>query len=270
MSDVFETYKPKNSLISNYVDYYYIDIKPNNEITEIQCFPHFNTAISLYNSHYRDENKNAVYENDGSALQIFTPVNKEILNVRQIGYVHRIVIVFKPLGIHQFFKDLDFTSLVHTIPFFDSNELHTFFNRKQDELLADLIDQALVKRFKRYKPKNLEESVHYIFDNFQDFSVENTAIFLSTSRKQLNRLFQKHIGVSIKKFHQIVMFRKAVQSKLIDNPKKSFTEIAHELYFSDQPHFNKAFQLFTRKSPGIFFSQGTHLGNEDTFWHIKK
>ena len=58
--------------------------------------------------------------------------------------------------------------------------------------------------------------------------------------------------------------------KLFENTEQSFTDLAYEFNYSDQSHLNKAFKNFTSNSPKNFLKKGTLLGNEDTFWHLKK
>ncbi|WP_313366114.1 hypothetical protein, partial [Sphingobacterium multivorum] len=53
MKELFQTFKPKNPIVKKYVDYYYLDIKPNNVINKFLCFPHFNNTISIYRYHVR-------------------------------------------------------------------------------------------------------------------------------------------------------------------------------------------------------------------------
>jgi len=62
MKKIFETFKPENPIIKKYVNYYYLDIKPDNEINEFQCFPHFNNTISIYKSHTRLGGGEMVFE----------------------------------------------------------------------------------------------------------------------------------------------------------------------------------------------------------------
>lgn len=77
MNTTFETFKPKSSLIKPYVDYYYLDIKPDNKTSEFQCFPHFNNTISLYRSHIQKEKGHVVFDENAAALQILLPSEKK-------------------------------------------------------------------------------------------------------------------------------------------------------------------------------------------------
>ena len=268
MQEIFKTFKPQNSIVSKYVDYYYLDIKNNNIINEFQCFPHFNNSISLYKSHIRLETKEVIYDEKAPPCQIFTPIREKVLHVKQSGKVYRIVVVFPPLGIHQFYENLDFTKYITDYDFFTHDELNEVFAAAETEVQGSLLDRFLEKRFKRFEHTILEKSIDYIFNHYEDFSVEEISRKIGFSRQHLNRIFQAHLGVSVKKFNEIVLFRQTINQKLFENPDRNFTELAHEFNFNDQSHFNKTYKNLTQNSPKSFFSKGTVLGQEDTFWHL--
>jgi AraC-like DNA-binding protein len=268
MEEIFETFKPKNELIKKYVDYYYLDIKPNNEINEFQCFPHFNNTISLYVSHIRSEKEEIVFDETANALQIFTPVRQKLLNVKQLGKVYRIVIVFHPLGIQQFYKDLNFADYITSFEFFKQSQLNEMFSTIHPEILTDLLDTFLERKFKHFENSILDQSIQYIFNNCENFMVADLSATIGISRQHLNRNFQSFLGVSVKKFHEIVLFRKTVNNKLFEDPNRNFTELAYEFNYNDQSHLNKAYKNFTENSPKSFFNKGTVLGTQDTYWRL--
>ncbi|WP_353163773.1 helix-turn-helix domain-containing protein [Empedobacter brevis] len=269
MKEIFQTFKPKNSIIKKYVDYYYLDIKPNNLINEFRCFPHFNNTISIYKSHIRLENGDVKFNENLKPFQIFTPIREKVLNVKQLGKVHRIVIVFHPLGIQHFYEKLNFADYITDCEFFNPDELKKIFSTAQTELIAGFLDNALLNRFRKFDNQILEQAIQYIFSNYEKISVTELSTYIGISRQHLNRVFQFNLGVSIKKFHEIVLFRQSVNKKLFENPKSNFTELAYEFNFSDQSHFNKSYKTLVENSPKIFFDKGTILGKEDTFWHLK-
>lgn len=269
MQDTFKTFRPKSAIVQKYVEYYYLDIKNNNVLYEFECFPHFNNSISLYKSHIRLDTKEVIYDETVPPCQIFTPIREKVLHVKQYGKVYRIVVVFHPLGIHQFYKNLDFTDYITGYEFFSQDELNEIFSTTETEIHTSLLDSFLEKRYKPFEHPILEKSIHYIFNHYEDFSVSEISREVGVSRQHLNRLFQSHLGVSIKKFNEIVLFRKIINKKLFENPDRNFTELAHEFNFNDQSHFNKTYRNFTKNSPKSFFSKGTILGQEDTlFWHL--
>lgn len=270
MNAVFETFKPKNPFIAEYVDYYYLDIKPHNVKTEFDCFPHFNNTLSVYKSHISPKKGTAIFESNALPLQIFTPTRESVFQVEQIGSVHRIVLVFKPLGIQQFYRELDFTDFITNYLFFTSSELCQLFETQLTTQIARLLDQFLLDRFQVYDCGTLSNAVSLILNHSGSSSIEQIASSLNVSRRHLNRLFNAHFGISVKRFNEIVLFRKTLEHKLFENPEQNFTELAYAFNYYDQSHLNRAFRNFTSNSPKRFLKQGTLLGSEYLFWHLKK
>jgi len=69
------------------------------------------------------------------------------------------------------------------------------------------------------------------------------------SEKQLERLFNSHIGVSPHRFIELLRFRRAV--KMINSPL-DLTSIAIDCGYYDQSHFIKSFKRYTGLTPGEF------------------
>ncbi|MEZ4992256.1 MAG: helix-turn-helix transcriptional regulator [Saprospiraceae bacterium] len=268
MADIFKTFKPKEPTVAKYVDYYYLDIKPENEFSGFRCFPHYNSTISLYRSHKREKDNVQFYDKNAGPLQIFTPVREKMLEVKQVGRVHRIVIVFHLLGIQQFYRDLNFSAYILGFDFFNKAQLSCLFQTADPAMLTDLLDQYLLERYIEWEHPLLNEAVQSVFDQYGAFSVEQLAREYGISRRHLNRIFKDHIGVSVKKLQTIVRFRKALERKLFFYPEENFTQLAYALDFSDQAHLNKTFEKLTQYAPRQFFQKGTRLGREDTFWHL--
>ena len=173
------------------------------------------------------------------------------------------------MGIQQFYTNLDFTKYITDFEFIDSELLQDIFCTKQTDTLTDLLDCCFVEKLQPFNNQILEGAISYIFENYENFSVSKIADHMGVSRQHLNRLFTLHLGVSIKKFQNIVLFRKTIYKKLFENPQSSFTELAHEFNFNDQSHLIKTYKALTNKSPRSFFNQGSLLGQQDTFWHLK-
>ena len=268
MTEIFETFKPKNSIVAQYVHYYYLDVKPKNQLTEFTCFPHYNNTISIYKACIKSGDK-IVYQENTSYFQIFTPLREKILCVKQVGQVHRIVIVFKVLGIQHFFKRLSFSSYITDYEFFKPQELKKLFNTLNTEAITFFMDNFLLNRYAESNNKILTTAVNYIISNYENFSVKKLSDDLDISRRHLNRLFKTNTGVSVKKFQEIVLFRKTMESKLLISPQQNLTALAYQFNFSDQAHLIKTFKNLTQNPPKKFFSKGTLLGKEDIFWHVQ-
>lgn len=268
MKEVFETFKPKHPKIRSFVDYYYLDIKPHNTFHQFKCFPHFNNTISIHSSHKYLESGQVMFEETEDVLQIFTPIRERVLHVRQRGKVCRVAIVFHPLGIQQFYRNINFNKIVADYEFFEKEESALLFSTTDLNVLTNLLDSFLQKRFVKFEHQILEKSLQYIFSHFEDFSVSHLSGHLNISRQHLNRIFKHHLGVSAKKFQEIVLFRRTINKKLFENSEENFTKLAYEFNFNDQSHLNKTYKNLTNNSPKAFFNKGTVLGREDTFWHL--
>lgn len=269
--DIFETFKPRKLIVKNFVDYYYIDVKPNNTTNEFQCFPHFNNTISIYKSHIRlDSQIMKFVEGNVEPFQIFTPIRDKVLNVKQVGKVHRIVIVFNPFGIQQFYQGLDFSDYIIGYEFFSEKELKQIFSTTNIDLLTDALDSLLEKRYMKFENQVIEKAIKYIFSHREKFLVTDISTEVGVSRQHLNRVFQHYLGISVKKFYEIVLFRRSLNRKLFERPDCSFTDLAYEFDFNDQSHFNKRYLLLTKNSPRSFFIKGVVFGKEGTFWHLKR
>ncbi|MEO0339653.1 MAG: helix-turn-helix domain-containing protein, partial [Bacteroidota bacterium] len=240
-ADIFESFKPQHPTIARYVDYYYLDFKPHNQVAEFECFPHYNNTISIYRSHQRWPNGDMVYTEGAGFFQIFTPIREKVLFVRQVGMVHRLVIVFHPLGIQQFFKDLDFSGYISDFSFFNDTELKRLFHTDDTTLLIQLLDRYLLERYLNIKDSIVSTAINQIFDFCPYLQVEELAKQSEISRRHLNRLFNKELGLSPKKFQEIVLFRMLMEKKLFSNTDDNFTALAYSLNFSDQAHMNKSF-----------------------------
>jgi AraC-like DNA-binding protein len=264
----FQTFGPINSVVSRFVSYYYVDIKPENTRTEFTCFPHYNNSISLYRSHIRTEKGEMLFDAEAPAYQIFTPIRTKPMRVRQLGKVHRVVIVFNPLGMQQFYRGLDVSKLLVAQHFFDPAEIRQLFSTVDPVEIASLLDGFLFKRYQLYLQEIVSRSIESVFLNLTDFSVEALAEELMVSRRHLSRIFKTNLGVSVKQFHNIVLFRRAMEEKMSIPVKTNFTRLAYELNFSDQSHLNKMFKKLTQTSPNEFFRNGTALGDRDLFWRL--
>lgn len=261
------TYSLKNELLKKYINYYYVDINHDNETNVYDCFPHYNNTISVYKSHKYIDNQ-CVYIENGEVIQIFTPIREDVLQVKQVGNVQRFVIVFLPFGINQFIKDIDFSEISINIQLFSEEECSSLFESTISEKFSSIIESILLEKIEIKENLIVESAVEFIFAHYDNFSVNELSNYLGYSRKHINRVFKENIGISIKKFHEIVLFRKTVDEKLFQTPTDSYTSISHKFNFTDQSHFNRLYKKMSSETPSQFYKNGRLIGNKDTFWRI--
>lgn len=267
-SPIFQTFKPENPVIARYVNYYYLDYIPDNRVREFECFPHYNHCISLYKSHTMTGWVTINHHPDAPPLQVFSPLRDHVLRVKQSGAVHRIVIVFHPLGIKQFYRDRDFSEYFSDYSFFSQDELEPLFSTWETGPLSSILDAYLLQRYQEFRAPLVSSVLESIMDRPEEFSMVSLSSILGISRRHISRVFKACLGVPPKKFHEIVLFRKILDQKLYKKPAEKFSALAYDAGLSDQAHMIKVFRKLTGHSPKSFVSKGTYLGQEDTFWHL--
>lgn len=71
------------------------------------------------------------------------------------------------------------------------------------------------------------------------------------SERSLQRIFKNHIGISPKKFAEIVKLENSIA---LFRRGKTLTDVCYESGYYDQPHFIKSFRHFTGLTPSEFSS----------------
>ncbi|MCG8326503.1 MAG: helix-turn-helix domain-containing protein [Chitinophagales bacterium] len=85
-------------------------------------------------------------------------------------------------------------------------------------------------------------------------SVKQLTSKLNTNYKSLNRWFLKHVGLSPKRYIQIIRF-KHILTELEQGQEPNWLQLAVDYGFHDQAHFIKEFKQFSGNSPSIFMEQ---------------
>jgi len=275
---IFETLKPKNNIIQKYVSYYYLDIADDlNYFNQYTCYPHFNNTISLYKNHVVDflkEHSVISFKKDADPVQIFTPLREKILKVTQNGPVHKIGIVFNPLGINQFLReDINISKIISSpsLSFFDNDFILQLFGENNLDKITSLLDNRLLDNFVNFDNAYLLKAISLLHSIDHEFNIDELAESkLGISRKHLNRLFKKYIGTNPQKYRTIVRFRQLMDYKLKPIHQSNYTSLSHQVHYTDQSHFIKACKQLTNLTPSQFFKEGKIVGSEDTFWNFMR
>jgi transcriptional regulator GlxA family with amidase domain len=77
-----------------------------------------------------------------------------------------------------------------------------------------------------------------------------------TRRRQLERKFSQHVGISPKQLGRIIRLQEALKM-LLNKQADNLTEIAYENQYFDQAHFIKDFKEFTGVNPKEFYNDTT-------------
>ena len=98
------------------------------------------------------------------------------------------------------------------------------------------------------------DSIRFMSQNPDGVRIPELASRACLSRKQYERLFLNHAGISPAAFSRIIRFQYALFLK--EKAKtKNLTELALAAGYYDQPHMVREFRQLTGHSPKTFFSQ---------------
>ncbi len=108
----------------------------------------------------------------------------------------------------------------------------------------------------RIKEVNLEsnmaiEAAKMLYTSFGQGKISDLAEILGVSSRQLERGFLHSVGISAKQLARTIRFEEA-HNRLLLEPARSLTELAFELGYADQAHFNREFRAFTQMNPTAF------------------
>lgn len=115
-----------------------------------------------------------------------------------------------------------------------------------DELAA-CIDRLLFSRLSNEFPSVLDMSVNQIILNMGNISTKELSGSVFYSERQLNRIFDRYLGMSTKTFSRLVRVNKTI--RLLNNPQNSITNICNLTGFYDLPHFIRDFRSVCGLSP---------------------
>ncbi|MDN5212819.1 helix-turn-helix transcriptional regulator [Fulvivirgaceae bacterium BMA12] len=98
----------------------------------------------------------------------------------------------------------------------------------------------------------VEAAINYIQHNNGQIRVREISNKIGYSKKQLERMFIRHVGLTPKKYAQIIQFQHCLY--LLQKPFVTMTGVAFEAGFFDQAHFIHTFRQFCGQSPLSFLN----------------
>jgi AraC-like DNA-binding protein len=218
----------------------YLDHKPKSEKWSIE-------AHCLLNGQHNDYYDLIISEN----LSIFS-------------------VLFQPQGVRQFFN-LPFNELTNqSVPLelinrTLSQELQSrlsetiSFNARVD-IAEDFLCRLLTASTKGYDFKRMSHSLELIKRAKGMVEIDFLSQQACLSRKQFERLFMEHIGISPKQYLKIIRFQSALYIRSQGNDV-SMTQLALESGYYDQSHFINDFKSLTGLTPKKFFTDGDSVSD---------
>ncbi|MBS7231837.1 helix-turn-helix domain-containing protein [Flavobacterium psychroterrae] len=225
----------------------------------------FNLAIVSGNSIQVHTSKQK-YEMDEGFYFCSQMTNKVLVNIQTKTKVTIIQLHASTLSM---FPKYDLSNFTDAIIKVDANEL-PFPTKIETDLHSDI--SALLNTINSYfeelntshPDKNIVEKIcEKIKINNEEITVLGIGKSLEVSQRLLQIKFKIATGLTIKKYIQILKFRKSVDQMVnSDLDKLSLTDVALYNKYFDQSHFIKKFKDVTKTTPKMF--------NSDSYFLSKK
>jgi AraC-like DNA-binding protein len=167
-------------------------------------------------------------------------------NVESYGTSKMLVVQFKPL---HYYTDIYIS-------------LDNIFNKEADETWEQLQEaQSFSEKFlivenflyrklltNKLPNKKLVSTIEILLDNRTNLSINEICKQLNISRKHLNNLSKEYAGVSPKMLSSLNRLQTTLKT-ISSSKSDKLTNVAYELEYFDQAHFNNDFKRFTNLKP---------------------
>lgn len=227
-----------------------------DEQQENRLLPDTNLTLAL---RYKGQVEDLTAQPYTLPLSLFSGLRKSPRRVRYAPDSGNVLVIFREAGAAAFFRQPlqelfeASVSLDHFIP---ASELSVI-----EEQLATAPNSvarvAVVEQFlrSRLQPGVTDPLISAALEQIQiargQLKIRELAASLYISQDAFEKRFRKVVGTSPKQFCFIVRM-KAITAG--NKARQTFTDIAFNAGYADQPHFNKDFKLFTGQAPTDFFS----------------
>ncbi|TCO77919.1 helix-turn-helix domain-containing protein [Marinisporobacter balticus] len=196
----------------------------------------------------------------------FNGISNKYYLINQSGVLRVLGISFFPTGLFPILKipisefkdetvEIDliikgFTeNIVDKINITDS--IHTIIKIIETEVVK-IVDVSRIPR------KEIYEVFDAFNQNINDLSINDFCKQYGINQRQIERIFNKYIGISPKLFYRINRFQETVNYFKKSN-NNSFTSLAYNNNYYDQTHFIKDFKSFTGSTPTEFLNQNSSI-----------
>ncbi|THU40478.1 helix-turn-helix transcriptional regulator [Niastella caeni] len=192
---------------------------------------------------------------------------KTFHNLSVAGSINWIVVVLQPYGAHQLWG---VPAMEWYNCFFPAVEIvgtridsiaNALLNAKQLNERIRLLDNFLLQQVDQRTPPDpvIVQAVQHIIKQEGMVSVESLHQSLWVNERTLERKFKLHIGISPKRFTDIVRLNSSAKRMQRMKGKQPLTGVAYESGYFDQAHFIKEFKKYTGITPQQYQAQARPL-----------
>lgn len=269
-------FKPKNKLLQSCMEgYYFLEKRKDEPVIEYLTFPNNFSIISiLQNSQMIYEDNAAIIKDDpeGGFISDLICHYKKPIKIVYEGQVSEVTFYFKPLGLNAFiaenlktYTNNFFSSFV---PFDDyEGVMKTVLNEKDIEIKRDIIEKYWLSKYTGFSHPFLNDIVRDFTIVGEENNLQGLASKYHTSRQNINKLFDAHLGKAPSEFRKVQRFREALMQGVHTKSKNgSLTMLSYDSFFYDQSHLIKDFKALTGLTPKAFFKNTSFSENAVINW----
>lgn len=191
-------------------------------------------------------------------LSVITGLRKSGRLINYSKGTGNILVIFREAGAAAFIKEPIYEMFEESVSL-DNLAWYNNVSVIEDELSEtenntqriNLIEQFLLSKFNDPEPDVLVSgALERIHSAKGIIKIKSLADSLYISLDAFEKRFRKRVGVSPKQFSYIVRMKSIISTGIT---RQSLGDIVFEAGYSDQPHFNKDFKLFTGQTPTEYF-----------------
>lgn len=263
-----------NPLLKEFIrHYWYVNGEERESFNQNLLLPmdHVDLIITMGNSFIYGENERMCQPESIH----FHGIRERSLQITQRGKIKALGISFTPWGFY-FIAKQSMSQYVNRIVNL-SYVNHSLWEEMSDYMMEYEGPSELIKAIENslincINIKYREEIDFRIIEEFIESDYINIEMFCRdngiTTRK-LERIFRKYVGISPKRFMNVVRFEESVRDVMYDN-ESNLTDISYKHGYCDQPHFTKVFKGYTDYAPRDFQSDKPALKEHFDYGKKKK
>ncbi len=167
---------------------------------------------------------------------------------------------FNPAGASFFFSQYMHDLFENIITLNDAIIYESILSNPNE--LVPILDEYLLKQFKKSsKAFDIMEIIALIEKKSGSYDIEELILCANMSRRNLDRLFKKALGISLKIYARIIKI-KYTRMSLQNYHFDTLTTVSYEGGYFDQSHFIKEFKNFMFETPKEYFQRKQKLSQK--------
>ena len=254
-------FKPQSEILQKYIEgFYYLTNGENNSQNSYLTFPNNNCIVSIV------KNCNLVFQNEKVLIQecqnqmTSSVIISNYINPILISYsgkIEELTICFKPLGINNF---LDNKLSFYLNSFFMDFEPYSDFipamklaiDTKDLEKSCDELELYWLSKLTPFDSSFMYKAIQFLDDFDNEHTIKHVADMCFTTRQNLFKTFETHLGKSPSEYKKINRFRHALNQYKKHKETMCLSDLLAGSTFYDQSHMSKDFKSLTGQTPRKF------------------